>query len=180
MTQYLSLLHRDSVRSVWGQLVLLGLTYTGAGALAVVALCVRGYFFEYHARERYPETSPSIRAMIDQGAHATGAADELGPLGAAERDATYGAWISEPESDPKGRAALRLLWSNPDELIRKLRITCVVGNFQQRLRALELLSYAKEEYRNESVALCRYLAERGRRRGEWALVDKADDVLRRL
>ena len=44
MTRLMSLLNRNSIRWIQGQLVLLGLTYAGAVGLAVTALCFRSYF----------------------------------------------------------------------------------------------------------------------------------------
>ena len=91
---------------------------------------------------------------------------QLERLSAEEREAVYGAWISDPAADPTGQAAVRVLWRDPDEMMRRLRITAVAGNLAQRRRALELLSYATLEARDEAIALCRFLAERARRRGE--------------
>jgi hypothetical protein len=182
MTDFLSLFHRDFVRSIQGQLALLGLTFVGAVGLAVVALIFRSSFFEYHVHERYPEASARILAMIEGAARASGAleAESLEPLGTEEREAAYGAWISDPAADPMGRAAVRVLWTNPDALIRRLRITFVAGNLAQRRRALELLSYATPEARDGAIALGRFVAERARRRGEWDLVEQANHVLERF
>jgi hypothetical protein len=182
MTDFLGLLNRDFIRSIRGQLALLGVTYIGAAGLAVVALIFRTSFFEYHVRERYPEPSARILAMIERGGRASASddADALERLSASELDAAYGAWISDPAADPTGQTAVRVLWGNPDALIRRLRMTAVAGNLEQRRRALALLSYAKPEARDEAIALCRFLAERARRRGEWALVDEANHVLGRF
>jgi hypothetical protein len=180
MNRFRALVNRDSIRSIWGQLALLGVTYAGAVALAVLALCLRGSFFEYHVRERYPEASPRIRAMIEQAARASEDAGTREPLTGEEREVVYGAWISDPAVDPMGHAALRLLWTDPDEMISRLRITFVVGNLAQRMRALDLLAYGKHDSREKAIALCRFLAERAQRRSEWALADKANHVLGRL
>ena len=66
MMDFLALLNRDFVRSIRGQLTLLGLTYIGAVGLAVVALFFRSSFFEYQVRERYPEPSARMLAMIER------------------------------------------------------------------------------------------------------------------
>jgi hypothetical protein len=180
MTRLLSVANRDFIRSIRGQLSLLGLTYTGAVALAVLALCFRSRFFEYHARESYPEPSARIVEMIEQAARAPVLAQASERHSEEERAAVYGAWMSDRAVDPTGQAALRLFWTNPDDTIRRLRITFVTGNLAQRMRALELLRFAKREVHDEAIALGRYLAERARRRGEWALAEKADGVLRQL
>ncbi len=158
------------------------MTYIGAVGLAVVALFFRSSFFEYHVRERYPEASARLLAMIEREGRASASedAETLERLSTEEREAVYGAWMSDPAIDPTGQAALRVLWRDPDEIMRRLRITAVAGNLAQRGRALELLSYAKPEARDEAIALCRFLAARARRRGEWALVEEADRVLGRI
>ena len=182
MTGLLALVNRDFIRSIRGQLTLLGLTYLGAVGLAVVALFFRTSFFEFHVRERYPEPSARMLAMIERGGRTSAAedAETVERLSTEEREAVYGAWISDPAIDPTGQVAVRVLWRNPDEIMRRLRITAVVGNLAQRRRALELLSYAMPEARDEAIALCRFLAARARRRGEWALVEEANQVLGRL
>ena len=53
----------------------------------------------------------------------------------------------------------------------------MVGNLAQRMCAVELLAYAKDDFRDEAGALCVFLADRARRRGEWALVEKVNRVL---
>jgi hypothetical protein len=180
MTGMLRLINRDFIRSIRGQLVLLGLTYTGAVALAVLALCFRSRFFEYHIRESYPEPSARVLEMVEQAARASGNATAPERLSNEESAAVYGAWISDPAVDPTGQSALRLFWTNPDDTIRRLRITLVTGNVAQRMRALELLRFAKPEVHDEAIVLCRYLAERARRRGEWDLAEKADRVFKQI
>jgi hypothetical protein len=180
MNGLVRLIHRDFIRSIRGQLALLGLTYAGAVALAVVALFFRTGFFEYHVRESYPEPSSRILETIEEAARASGVAAAPERLNELERTTVYGAWINDPAIDPTGRAALRLLWTNPDDTIRRLRITFVTGNLAQRTRGLELLPHAKPEVHDQAIALCRYLGERARRRGEWDLAGKAERVFNQL
>jgi hypothetical protein len=179
MTRLPTAWDRDFLRSIRGQLGLLGLAYAGAVALAVVALCLRAWFFESYARERYPEASASLRAMIERAARGAPDRGTAEPLSPQEFDAVYGAWIGDPALDPEGHAARRLLWSNREPLLRRLRITAAAGNLSQRSRALDLLRSAEGSLPDEARALCRFLAERARRRGESVLVETAESVLSR-
>lgn len=116
------MLSRASLRSVEGQLVLLGLIYLGAAVLAVGALALRGVLFERWVQEKYPPLPAELKTVLEDVAQGRGTAEEfvktidrlarqqggtVQPVSAARADllqAAYGAWVEEPGLDPRGAA----------------------------------------------------------------------------
>jgi hypothetical protein len=172
---------RDSLRSARGQMVLFGLTFLGAVALAVVALCLRDVFFEPFVREKYPALGEGDRARAGELAAENvepGRLKEL--LGEVNREAVYGAWVEEPDLDPARRLARRLAAAQPDWLLDRLTRTLVAGNPRQRARATQWLALLPEGRRDEARALARFARTRAERRHEAELAEEADAVLHTL
>jgi hypothetical protein len=183
----MKLLSRTYLRSVPGQLTLLGGVFVGAVVLAAAALVLRGRFFEPFVREKYPplegrplEVARSLAGKEGDPQQRTKWENELletsrGP------DAVYGGLIESQDLDREHRLARWLLGRGRQDLLGRLRRTLTVGNEEQRAGALALLEqFADEEGQQEAVDLVRRARERARRRGEAALVEKADGALARL
>jgi hypothetical protein len=171
-------LSRSYIRSVHGQLTLLGGTFLGAVALAVAALCVRGAFFERYVREKYPPAEGLEGGLTAEQAEAQVRRVDEKP---ATLDRVYGAWIEDPGLDPEGRLARGLLAARGSEVLGRLRRTLTVGSPAQRGRALAWLALVTEEEQfPEALELGRFARQRALRRGEHDLLRQADAVLERL
>jgi hypothetical protein len=167
------------LRSVQGQLVLLAITLAGGILLAVAALCLRSVLFEPHIREKYPELSRKLEADLKKRDRAAG--DRVRKLSPRELRAVYGAWISAPDLDPRGWLADHLLALHGPALLGNIRQTLVVGNAEQRGRALALLGrVSAEDLKPEARRLGRYALDRSRRRREPELARQAEAVLDKL
>jgi hypothetical protein len=168
------------LRSVRGQLTLLGGAYLGAVALAVTALCLRSAVFERLVGETYRATPPRLAAVLRAVAAGEAGDEQLQALEGEEPDLLYEAWMADAGLDPRGRLARRLLSLHGPPMLERARRTLGVGTPAQRGRALELLAWAGQaELRPEVVRLARYALERARRRGEDDLARRATELLAR-
>jgi hypothetical protein len=195
--------NRVALRSIHGQLILLGGTFLGAIVLAVAALCLRSVLFEPYIREKFPPLPESLETILDDVAKGRRDSDALAtaiearvkrlsdperPRAPDEASArgqvlteVYGAWIDAPDFDPAGRLARPFFSEYGRFIIERVRQTQVVGNERQRLRALDLLRYAPfAEVRAEARQLCDYARQRAQRRNEAALGQHAQEVLHQL
>src|SRR5262249_1741501 len=140
-------------RSVPVQLALLGATFVGAIGLAVVTVCLRSTFFEPYVRETYaPAAEDPLRlvARLERPASAKksepkdsleAATEEAQKRAqeAADWDALYALWMNPRDEGPDPERVRRLLWTQPEATLERIRATSVVGRPAQRARALELL-----------------------------------------
>jgi hypothetical protein len=163
-------LNRTFMRSVPGQLTLLGVTFAGALALAIVTLCLRSVFFERFVYDKHPKLEEPLATLAqDLAAGRAGTAqiddaikeeakrkarpsrvpgDPSEPLPPEVArmmvlDVLYGAWLADsPEepSDPLGKLARELMTSYSSDTLALVKRTLTVGNPEQRLRAVELLA----------------------------------------
>lgn len=180
-------LNRVWLRSIEGQLGLFAATFAGAVVLAVAAIALRGRLFEPYFHEKYPALTER------QGERARELAGEKIPRGRRLElvesltesptafEATYGAAIRDADIDPQGRLMAALMEELPDRVLARLRKTLLVGNADQRRRALGYLGrIVPQNRRNEAAELVRAARTRAARRGESELVEEADAALARL
>jgi hypothetical protein len=193
---------RIPIRSVQGQLGLLALTYAGGVMLAVLALCLRDIFFEKYIREKYPPLGEASGALVTRLAAGRGSVEDLDKLAeeqAKQRagefpvervypqvqnelmDAVYGAWIEDPERDPDGNLARRLLSAKAEFIIARIRRTLAAGSPGQRLRAVEWLALGPpKDHETEWLDLALWARARSQRRGETELANRAGAVVHQL
>jgi hypothetical protein len=191
------LLTRAYLRSVRGQLALLGLTFAGALGLAAAALCLRDRLFERWARESYPPLDGNVKDAAlelagmgwDGWRGITYLKDKLdeAPSGA---EAVYGALIEDSELDPDGWLTGAIFFLRADYLLERMKRTLVAGDAAQRAGVLRVLGQAYGKLQpslasrkvtfEQSLELVRFARRRAARRGEEALVRQADTVLEQL
>jgi len=189
-------LSREFLRSIEGQLALLGIIFVGATVLAVAALALRNLLFEPYIRDRYPSPPAELAARLTELAEDRAAVEKIEnelerlarlrarseiQLLAAREDifhAAYGFWIERPELDPQGRVAKCFFSAHGQFTIERIRLTLAAGNEEQRGRAVVLLRWAVEsDSQAEAIQLCRFARQRAERRYESALVQQADRTL---
>jgi hypothetical protein len=175
---------RAFIRSVSGQLTLLGGTFVGAVVLAVTALLLRDRLFEPYIKEKYPPLEGRLLEVARELAGADLKEKDREKLEEEVRktatgiDAVYGGLILSRDLDRQGRLAQWLIRRDRADLLGRLRRTLTVGNEEQRGGALRLLGrFADGKDSEEVVELAHQARERARRRGEAALVEEADSVL---
>ncbi|GAA4428717.1 hypothetical protein [Bremerella cremea] len=152
----------------------------GAIGLAVVSLCVRELFFEKYVREKFPEITEKVTRRA-QFLVETNPANNPNPVESTEEEWLYAAWIQDEQLDPQGSLAQQLFELAPEHMLDRCCRTLVVGNIEQRQRALQLLSFAPpQDHVDEIRRLATYAREKSSRREEAALVTAADGLLARL
>lgn len=195
---------RVYLRSVQGQLLLLGVAFAGAAVLAIIPRFFRDRIFEYYCREGYPPmdgaaekavqvlnrpgaTNEQIVEVIDELRKRKGTVGPSVEYPGLER--VYGSWIEDAGTRESGLVARRLTGSDRSWLrewtLNRLRTTLVTGNVEQREAAVEWIEAAlgDEELKDETRAELRVLLEHARaralRRGEAGLASRAGTVLSR-
>lgn len=183
------------LRTVRGQLTLLGITFLGAAVLAVIIVCLREAVFERYIRETYPPagtwaqevardladpaTPPqrleAIRAAVVERANAARESRKPAP----DLEELYGLWQLNPDVDPGGLMAARLTRFVPDWAIDRLKRTLAAGNPDQRGGALRWLRAIadQEETADQVRALAAQTRRRAAARGEEAIRLQAESVL---
>jgi hypothetical protein len=183
------------LRSVRGQLTLLGATFVGAVALAVAIVCLRGPVFERYVREKYPAAGTWAQDAARELTAPETSAERLEDIRAAAVERTrlaretrkvapdleelYGLWVSDPDLDPHDLLAVRLTRFVPDWVLGRLQRTLAAGNPEQRGRALRWLRAVAglEETADRVRALAVQAQHRAAVRGEEELRRQAESVL---
>lgn len=166
------------LRTTRGQLTAMGIACGGAVLLAVVTVCFLSDWFDGTVYEKFPEAN---RKLADGVAGGTQAADALDGITGAEFTAVYATYIDDPNCDPQRRLAAAMWRHQPERVLAGVRRTLVVGNRNQRLRALELLgSMSERKHIASARPLCQFAVRRASRRGEAEILRRASALLDRF
>ncbi|RCS46270.1 hypothetical protein DTL42_14950 [Bremerella cremea] len=173
-------INKAALRSAPIQVSLLGSVIVGAIGLAVVSLLFREIFFEKYVRETFAPTPPNLSQRAE-ALLLSPLPETTEPLNAAEIDELYAVWIQNEKFDPQGQIAAQLFSVDSEHTFERSCRTLVVGNRGQRMRALQLLSFANFiEHPTEVRRLVAYARQKAERRREDDLVTKANELLARL
>lgn len=171
---------RAKLRTVRGQLTLIGALYLGAILLSIVALGLRSPVFERYARDKYPELTEPIRAIVEEAKAGSITLERVKKLAPTEIESVFGAWIADPQFDPSGQVAVRLLLAAPDDLVTLVRRVCAIGNLEQRrgtVRLLEVLVRSHVPLPADLRVLGRHLHDRAAKRGEHEFSEQVAAIL---
>ena len=122
------------VRSVRGQLELLGWVLLGAAVLAVALVPLRSSFFEGFVREKPPAADEGLRLVVDRFMRGEAPPDSL-LADQGWRDRLYRLLASESNVEAVSSAISLLRSRDQDHTVRSLHRTLVVGSSVQRLWA---------------------------------------------
>ncbi|PQO27242.1 hypothetical protein [Blastopirellula marina] len=173
-------INKPALRSAQFQVSLMAGAIIGAVVLAIAAILVREIFFEKYVREPFVPVHPSVSQRAE-ALLITPLPAATTPLTADEVDGLYTIWIQNQEFDPQGELAAQLFVVDSEHTFERCCRTLVIGNYEQRSRALRLLSYANlTEHPVEVRRLVTYARQKSARRSENDLVTKADELLARL
>ncbi len=174
------------LRTVRGQLTLLGALYASSAVLSLAVVSLRAAWFERTVLEKFPSSNdvPAVargRALARDVAEGRRPGADVADLSDAELLTVYGSWIDAPERDGRGLLAAALWEHQGERLPARVRRTLVAGSRGQRLRALSLLgTIPNRTFVSEARRLCRFALERAERRHETQVADHAAAILRRL
>ena len=131
-------LNKPYLRSAQFQMLLFAWTFFNAVVLAIAALCLRGVLFEPYCLAKFPKLEQTVFAK--ELAEGKAKADRLKDLPDTELHALFGTLVNDPKSDPEDHVSKALLSLQPSFILSKIRITLVMGNREQRERAVDLLA----------------------------------------
>jgi hypothetical protein len=187
------------LRSMPGQLALLGLMFFCAVVLGLVILCLRVSVFERYSHETYSPPDDFAEQAGRILANPKSTEEQVKEVGRklAERmnpstinqqqskaqlkdlEGLYGAWMRDESFDRGGDLAKRLTRLQPDWVFRRLRTTLVAGSPAQQSRALVWLRSIAEDQSNKGQIemLANYARRKAERCGDRDVLQMADAVL---
>lgn len=132
---------KAEMRTLRFQLQLTGLLFAVSVAIAVSIVCCRGLFerwlFEKHAAS-YDSLPKRLQETFDHLRRGEPAADALRKLTASDQEMIYQCCLAE-EADARAKMARALCQAHADFYVTRAERTIVVGNGDQKLRAVEFL-----------------------------------------
>jgi len=134
-------MNKRELRTLKGQLLLLGAMFAGSVALAVLIAAERP-FFEKFIEEKYGQLPANIKTMAD-GAAESGKidAEAFGRLTAEERLLLYDDWMTRPDPPPP-RTPAALVAADQGLYLARAERSLVGGSVNQKTRALKFLELA--------------------------------------
>lgn len=172
---------RRRMRTMAGQLTLIGCAYLGAVAMAIAAHFVRPMVFDPYIRQRTPEANEKFVDRLQDMADAVVSADSLKEYTAGQVHIAFGILIDGKIKDHEKIVTRRLAEYQSRDVIVKLRITAATGSESQQQQAIGMLRAASDFLPSgEAVKICRYIREQARRRGRSKLHEAADQAVQQL
>lgn len=134
-------MNKKELRTLKGQLLLLGGMFAGSIVLAVFIAMQRG-FFEKFIEEKYGVLPASMKALADAAA-TEGKLDPeaFNKLSQAERLLLYDDWMTRPDPPPS-RTPSALTAADSGLYLARAERTLVSGREDQKMRALKFLELA--------------------------------------
>jgi hypothetical protein len=128
------------LRTLKGQLLLLGAMFAGSVVLAVFIAMQRG-FFEKYILEKYDPLPASLKPLADAAAEGKLDVEAFNKLSQAERLILYDDWMTRP-APPPTRTPSVLVAADSGLYLARAERTIVNGREEQKLRALQFLELA--------------------------------------
>lgn len=173
-------INKPAIRSPKFQVSLMAGAIVGAAVLAIVAITVREVFFEKYVHETFPPITTNISERAEHLLQFPPPATAQ-PISANEVDALYDFYLQNQKFDPKGRLAAQLFATNSEHTFERCCRTLVIGDYDQRRRALRMLSFANiNQHPTEIRRLLDYARRKAERRSEDDLVSVADQLLAQI
>lgn len=168
-------MHKDELRTLRGQLLLLGGLFAGCIVAAVIMASQRG-FFEQFIAEQYTALPANLQPLVE--AAATGAIDReaFAKLSPAQRLALYDEWMTHTDPSPAGTPRA-LVAADPTLYLARAERSLVCGRAEQKLRALAFLELAGSE---DAIPVLRKASRWAARRQRPELATQIATTLERL
>lgn len=168
-------MNKQELRTLKGQLLLLGLMLLGSVLLAVVIATQRG-FFEKFIEEKYTALPEELKPFADAAAEGKLDREAFNKLSQAERLILYDNWMARPFDAP-ARTPSELVAADPSLYLRRAERTIINGRDDQKLRALKFLDLAGNK---EAVPLLHKARQWSIKRRTHDLTAKITETLERL
>jgi len=169
-------MNKRELRTLKGQLLLLGAMFAGSITLAVVVASQRP-FFEKFIEEKYGQLPAEMKTLAE-GAAESGKidAEAFSKLTEEQRLLLYDDWMTRPDPPPQ-RTPAALVAADQSLYLARAERSLVGGNANQKTRALEFLELAGAK---EAIPLLRKARQWSTRRRTNDLTAKITEVLERL
>lgn len=172
---------RRRMRTMGGQLTMIGLSYLGALVMAVAAHFVRPLIFDPYIRQRMPEVNEKFIARLQEMADGKISPDTIQEYTPGQVHMAFAILIDGHIEDRKKIVSRQLAEYQSQTVIVRLQITAATGSEPQQQNAVFMLEAGAEHLPpNEAVKICRYIREQARRRGRSSLYEAADRAVNQL
>lgn len=168
-------MNKQDLRTLKGQLLLLGAMLVGSVLLAIVIATQRG-FFEKFIEEKYLALPEELKPMADAAAQGRIDREAFNKLSQAERLILYDDWMARP-GEPPGRTPSELVAADAPLYLRRAERTLINGRDDQKMRALKFMELAGAK---EALPLLRKARQWSLKRRTHDLTAKITETLERL
>jgi hypothetical protein len=168
-------MNKQELRTLKGQLLLLGAMLAGSVVLAITIATQRG-FFEKFIEEKYTALPAALKPLADAAAEGKLDQEAFNKLSQAERLILYDDWMARPDPPP-ARTPLALVAADAQLYLARAERTIVSGRNEQKMRALRFLELAAAK---DAVPLLRKARQWSVKRRTTELTAKITETLERL
>lgn len=168
-------MNKQELRTLKGQLLLLGVMFAGSVALAVFIAMQRG-FFEKFIEEKYVALPANLKPLADAAAEGKLDGEAFNKLSSAERLILYDDWMTRPEPPPSRTPSL-LVAADSGLYLERAERTIINGRAEQKMRALNFLELAGSR---EAVPILRKARQWSIKRKTVEMTAKITETLERL
>ena len=168
-------MNKEELRTLKGQLLLLGAMFAGSVALAIFIATQRG-FFEKFIEEKYVALPANLKPLADALTEGKLDVEAFNKLSQAERLILYDDWMTRIDPPPPRTPALLVAADSKLYLARAER-TLVGGREDQKMRALKFLELAGSR---DAVPLLRKARQWSIKRRTIPVTAKITEMLERL
>ena len=168
-------MNKEELRTLKGQLLLLGAMFAGSVVLAVFIATQRG-FFEKFIEEKYDVLPASMKPLADAVAEGKIDREAFDKLSTQERLLLYDDWMTRPDPPP-ARTPEVLVAADSALYLARAERTLAGGRTDQKLRALKFIELARSKL---AVPLLEKARQWSIKRRTPDLTAKITEVLERL
>ena len=168
-------MNKQDMRTLKGQLLLLGVMLAGSVVLAVVIATQRG-FFEKFIEEKYVALPATLKPFADAAAEGKLDREAFNKLSPAERLILYDDWMARP-TEPPARTPFELVAADANLYLARAERTLISGRDDQKIRALKFLELAGTR---AAVPILRKARQWSMKRRTIELTAKITETLERL
>jgi hypothetical protein len=168
-------MNKRELRTLKGQLLLLGAMFAGSIVLAVFIATQRG-FFEKFIEEKYGVLPASMKTLADAAAGGKIDEEAFKKLSQAERLLLYDDWMARPDPQP-ARTPSALVAADSALYLARAERSLIGGREDQKMRALKFLELAESKM---AVPLLQKARQWSIKRKTFELTAKITETLERL
>jgi hypothetical protein len=168
-------MNKRELRTLKGQLLLLGAMFAGSIVLAIFIATQRG-FFEKFIEEKYGVLPASMKTLADAATEGKIDEEAFKKLSQAERLLLYDDWMARPNPPPE-RTPSALVAADAALYLARAERSLIGGREDQKMRALKFLELAESKM---AVPLLQKARQWSIKRRTFELTAKITETLERL